>query len=258
MSQEKSHPPTRRRLERARQDGKVYKSQLLTRALVLGGVFGLLLGGAQFCWVRGALLLKWHLTDGFVEPLASCREVVLSGLLLVALLLILGAGVASLVEGMQVGISLEFRPLALRLDRLEPFAGFRRIGSSLRSVVWQLVNLCLALLFVHGFLSHAATTLAALDPFDRIEVGGAGSALLGTLVYGGVGLTVLVGGIDFLLQRRRFMKEVAMSTEEVRREHRDEEGDPLVRARRRALHEELSRREQVMRIRRSRVVVVER
>ncbi|MFM1846752.1 MAG: hypothetical protein RL417_226, partial [Pseudomonadota bacterium] len=230
MTQEKSHPPSRRRREKALREGKVLRSQILTRVGLLGGVFGLGVLGAQFCWVRWSLLLKWQLTEGFTEPLASCREVVLSGFLLSALLLGLGAGVALLIDGLQTGVPLGVRPVLFRLDRLEPFAGLGRVISGLRGLWFQGANIGLAALLFYGFFPHAVTTLAGLDPFDRIETVSATMRLAARFLWGGFTGIACVSGIDFFIQRRRFLKELSMSLDEVKREHREEEGDPLMRS----------------------------
>jgi type III secretion protein U len=48
-----------------------------------------------------------------------------------------------------------------------------------------------------------------------------------------------LGGLDLLLARRRHRRALRMSREEVRREHREQEGDPRHRAHRRAAHRRL-------------------
>jgi flagellar biosynthesis protein FlhB len=50
----------------------------------------------------------------------------------------------------------------------------------------------------------------------------------------------LVAAADYFLVWRRFRKDLMMTAEEVRREHKEQEGDPLVKAHRKALHQELA------------------
>ena len=66
------------------------------------------------------------------------------------------------------------------------------------------------------------------------------------------------GVLDFLVKRKEYLKELSMSHDEIRRETKDEEGDPLVKTMRRLQHEELLQRDLVARVRRSKVIVVER
>jgi type III secretion protein U len=63
--------------------------------------------------------------------------------------------------------------------------------------------------------------------------------------------------LDLFLKRREYLTELSMSHDEMRRESKDEEGDPLVKSMRRSLHEQLLMQDLVKRVRKARVVVVE-
>lgn len=51
----------------------------------------------------------------------------------------------------------------------------------------------------------------------------------------------LLAGLDFALTRYRYIQRMKMTKEEAKRDYREEEGDPLVRSRRRRKHLELAR-----------------
>ncbi len=54
-------------------------------------------------------------------------------------------------------------------------------------------------------------------------------------------VALLLAGVDFALQRLRFTKRLRMTKQELKRESREEEGDPLLRGRRKKRHREISR-----------------
>ena len=54
-------------------------------------------------------------------------------------------------------------------------------------------------------------------------------------------VAVLLAGADVAVTRRRFMKSMRVSRQDARREAREEEGDPLMRGKRKSRHRELSR-----------------
>ncbi|HTP51261.1 MAG TPA: EscU/YscU/HrcU family type III secretion system export apparatus switch protein [Anaeromyxobacteraceae bacterium] len=54
-------------------------------------------------------------------------------------------------------------------------------------------------------------------------------------------VAVVLAGADFALQRFRFTKRMRMTKQEAKREARDDEGDPLIRGKRRKRHREISR-----------------
>jgi flagellar biosynthetic protein FlhB len=56
-----------------------------------------------------------------------------------------------------------------------------------------------------------------------------------------VAALALVAGADLALTRYRFRKKMMMTKEEAKREYREDEGDPLIRSRRRRRHRELAK-----------------
>lgn len=56
-----------------------------------------------------------------------------------------------------------------------------------------------------------------------------------------VAVAGVIAGADFLVQRQRFMAKQKMTKEELKREVKQDEGDPLLRSRRKQRHRELSR-----------------
>jgi type III secretory pathway component EscU len=74
---------------------------------------------------------------------------------------------------------------------------------------------------------------------------------------GCVAILVVAGVVDYQIRRRRYHRELSMSHEELQRELREDEGDPVMKAHRRAVQEVLSMEELVSRVRKARVVVVE-
>ena len=79
--------------------------------------------------------------------------------------------------------------------------------------------------------------------------------LAGTLVKLLTTLTILAGA-DFALTRYRFLDKLKMTKEEVKREAKDDEGDPLMKSRRRARHRQLVKGRINVEVPRADVVVV--
>lgn len=68
------------------------------------------------------------------------------------------------------------------------------------------------------------------------------AALLGPLSQAcvkGVAVLGVMAGFDFALQRLRFSRKMRMTKDELRREAKEDEGDPLLRSRRKRRHREL-------------------
>jgi type III secretion protein U len=71
-------------------------------------------------------------------------------------------------------------------------------------------------------------------------------------------LLLAFGVFEWLLNKRNLMRELSMSVDEVRREYREDEGDPILKYTRRAMHESLALQDLERRVRQARVIVVER
>jgi flagellar biosynthetic protein FlhB len=82
-----------------------------------------------------------------------------------------------------------------------------------------------------------------------------GSALGRLIMIAGFALALLAA-IEYLQARRSLKAKMRMTPEEIKREYRDQEGDPMVRRRRRQRMREISRRRLVQAVKGADVVVV--
>lgn len=71
-----------------------------------------------------------------------------------------------------------------------------------------------------------------------------------------LGVSLIIAGADLALQRWRFTSRMRMTKEEARRESKEDEGDPLIRGRRRKRHRELSKGRAVVEVPRADALVV--
>jgi flagellar biosynthesis protein FlhB len=69
-------------------------------------------------------------------------------------------------------------------------------------------------------------------------------------------LLIVFAGADFALTRWRYRKRHMMTKDELRREMKDDEGDPLLRGQRKRRHRELVRRSAVAETRRADALIV--
>jgi type III secretion protein U len=239
MSGDRTEEPTPRRLRQARERGQVPRSRLFSGSLVLaGGTAGAALGiGAATEGLRAWTLLlvgqgasiSAALNQALFLMVRACAPA-LGGAML-------GAAVAGLATA---GWAPSVAVLTPRLERLDPVAGLKRLFS------WRtltelgrslLVALLLGGVLVAGAwnLLPSALRLPALDASGFILLR---PSALG-LWWRALLLAVGIGLLDLMLARRRHRRSLRMSRDELRREHREQEGDPRHRAHRRAAHRQL-------------------
>jgi len=123
-------------------------------------------------------------------------------------------------------------------------------GERLRRLFGRAFLLDLALAAVKAVAVGSAAALALRDAFLTLPqlLTADPSRQLGSLfgALGGAAGRVLlamavVAGLDVAVTRFRFFEGLKMTRDEVRRERKEDEGDPLIRARRRRRHRELAK-----------------
>ena len=191
---------------------------------------------------RLADLLQAGLTGALApgrEPAAALQAAALEVARLSAWPGVAAALAGTIAGGLQAGGLLSLQVISPRLERLDPLRGLGRLVTRerLARLVLGLLVAGLLLAVLVGWARQAAPSLAALpraaEPWRALP------ALLGPLALRLLGLVVAFGGVELLRARVRHRRALRMTRDEVRRERREDEGDPRHRAERRQLHQRL-------------------
>ncbi len=158
---------------------------------------------------------------------------------------------------MQVGFLVNEEALQLRWERLDPVSGFKKIFS-LRSMVEGL-KAVLKLVFILGLsyllLKDQIHMLPKLMSFSISEVLSF-IGILSTRLLAGVAMFMMtLAGIDYLFQKWELEKEMRMTKQEVKEEHKSREGDPMIRARIKRIQRDMATRRMMEEIPKATVVV---
>ncbi len=255
MAEEKPHKPSERKVDNARKEGGSVKSQAITAGC---SIFGTVLGAvlmAHFFWRKNEMLLEYGNLLGKFTAESALRVWVNQCFISVLIPLALGAlsGVAA--EWMQVGSRFNLGLSLPRAKRLNPVEGAKRIGKGLKQIYIPLLKIVAWGIYLTVFFA-----LLMEQSLSGIGVLGERRWFYCFIqLFGGAGVIFLVVGVlEYCVKRREFFKEHSMSDHEVKREVKDEEGDPQIRSARRALHQSLSFAEVRARVRKSRVILVRR
>jgi flagellar biosynthesis protein FlhB len=128
------------------------------------------------------------------------------------------------------------------VNRVNPVSGLKNLFGLQRLFATALATASMmVVVFVSLLVGRSLlTTLAALPSSVRWQ-----DVLLGSLAMGwkAVGYAVLgcacLGALDWIVQMRLWKRRNKMSKDEVKREHRDREGDPQVKAIRKSLQRDM-------------------
>jgi flagellar biosynthesis protein FlhB len=261
---EKTEEPTPRRLRQARSEGDSPLSSYAAQSIAFVVAAALVAGTVGATWqqaardLRRAILGVTTASNLTTPSLAAALEGAGSGLLALVLPLVAAVGaVGALAHVVQSGGVFAPGRLAPKLDRLDPVAGFKRLFSPTRlfAVLRSLVAGGLVAAFAYASLRGHIADLARTTGRPR-WVGPAVAAVAGGLVWRVALLGVLLGALDWVVMRRAWLRRLRMSKEEVKRELKESEGDPQVKAARDRAHRELMAQATVASVRNATVVVV--
>ncbi|MEQ5842618.1 EscU/YscU/HrcU family type III secretion system export apparatus switch protein [Paraburkholderia acidicola] len=242
---EKNHPATARRLREARRKGEVARSadvittvQFIVLLALIAGVapigIGLLHGLMD---VAQQVIAARDPDTRLAVLLVAVRHVLLLSVLSLSGAVLLAGVIAGIV---QVGGIVAWARLTPQISRLNPAAGLKRIVSmraliDLAKAIGKTLAIGLILYAVIRGSIGAAVEAGFTTPAQIFALMG---RLLSLLFGWAAVIYAIIAGLDFVHQRWEFARNHRMSTEELRREHREMEGDPMVSSRRSQLARE--------------------
>ncbi|QGH36992.1 flagellar biosynthesis protein FlhB [Gracilibacillus salitolerans] len=235
---EKTEKATPKKRLDARKKGQVAKSQDVNTAILLFFVFIILM-------VTGDLL-KRTMTDMYSksfteyihqdlteEELFNMLLDVLSQISIAIAPIMLIAIVAGLASNfMQIGFLYTTEPLKMKLNKIDPIQGAKRIFSA-RALV-ELVKSLLKIVVV-GVITFSIIWINRDEMMMLVdkEVNGAlaffGQMTIQMGVAAAIGL-LIISVIDYAYQKYDFEKQNRMSKNDVKDEHKNIEGDPLIKS----------------------------
>lgn len=263
---EKSHEPSQRKLEKAREKGEIARStDLLTTMAYLGvGLFGLLAGADTIAAFATGLLPLIEQPDRLEYLFFGDGATTVAGGLIAAAL---GPAVPFLLmPGAMVLITLLatraliFTPskLAPKFSRINPIEGvknklgmkglFEFFKSFLKLAIYGL----LLAIFLFGQLEEIVGTARA-TPAEGAVLLARKMLLFMALV---TVIAAVIGILDFLFQRYEHMRRNRMTHKELRDESKESEGDPYMKMRRRGRAEEIALNQMMTDVPKADVVIV--
>ncbi|MCD6674780.1 MAG: flagellar biosynthesis protein FlhB [Burkholderiaceae bacterium] len=243
-------PASERRLQKAREEGRVPKSRdfghfaMLGGALLAAAALGPGLAQASIGMLRNALRF------GRPEALVADRLPQLFASIgfdaFVALLPLLGAFALAAIAASAIPGGVVFSGKALQLDasKLSPLKGLKRIFSIRGSVeLLKLIVLAISLIAVSAwFVSSSLPEFAALAIRPPAQSLSSGVALMGAGLTTLLAVLAAVALVDLPFQWFRHRAELRMTHQEAKQEAKESDGDPMLRSRIRQRQREIASR----------------
>lgn len=260
---DKTEQATEARRAEFRKRGQVAMTRELGTALVFLAAGGLLYAMSRYFFSNiaevfnvsfGLSMLKYVKAGEYADLLyfAGGKIVFLLAPILFAALII---GVASNV--LQTGFLQVEDALSLNLGRLNPMSALGRIFSmkGIGELVKSILKMVVVIWTMYLLLKSELNQIPHLSGYSIAEQ----FSYLGRVIFKlltGTGVFMLVIAVaDYFFQRWQLEKEMMMSKQEVKEEHKSHEGDPMIKARIRKIQREVSQRKMMQAIPKADVVI---
>lgn len=261
---EKTEKATPKKRQDARKKGQVLKSQDVTAAVLLLMMFIFLFVAApsMFKGLVGFLnqtfernLLIDTLTadvamEMFVESLKEMAKIVLP-IMLAAMVAGIGANY------FQFGLLFTTETLKLDLKKMDPIKGIKKI-ISLRAII-NLIKSLLKVSFIGAVTTiviwmnlEKVLSLAFKSPWESL---GTVAYLTGIMGLAAALMLVFIALLDYMYEKYEYEKQLKMSKQDIKDEHKNSEGDPLIKSKIKQRQREMAMRRMMQEIPSADVVI---
>jgi type III secretion protein U len=255
---DKTEPPTPRRLRKAREQGDSGASGYAAQAVGFIAAVALARPAIDALCRRVAGDLEAALTRPTRAPFAFDGAQAASEVLALTVPMLAAVALTSAVaNAVQTGGVVATGRLAPDAGRLDPFAGLLGLASRARlfAVVRAVVaGLAVGWLGVRGLRERAVDLARTAGRLHYVPAAIADTA--STLAWRAALVGLALGVVDLVVTRSAWLEKLKMTKAEVKREHKDAEGDPQLKAARARAHQEVLAQATLANVREASVVVI--
>lgn len=263
---DKTEEATPKKLQDARKEGQVARSQELSTAIMLLAFFLVLKVFVGFIGTRflGSFtkvyrVIDVYTADEFGSAMAGAfmRDSLVDILVICLPVFIVAVLVAFVVTIAQVKWQVTTKPLQPKFSKFNPINGFKRIFSKdkLFELVKDVVKITLIFYVAYSDLAEGAETIGLLYDLSLPQA----IVYVGDFVINlGIKLSaiyLIVGFADYIYQKLKFKKDLMMSKQEVKDEYKQQEGDPQVKGKIKSKMREVSQRRMMQKLPEADVVI---
>ncbi len=261
---ERTEQPTRRRLQKAKEKGRVAVSQELPSAATI-------IAMVMVMAVTGSTLMHWFVAQ-IKQGLSGNSAVFTDTKVFIGFVntkiissiaattpIYLALCVGSVLACVAVS-GLNFAPAAikLRFEAIDPVRGFKRLfsGRSLVRLIISIAKLLFVSLIVWVYLNSKLETLASLRwAWSAQIIAVIAKIIMGVMIRVCLAL-IVIAAADVFYQKHRHRQDLKMTKHELKQERKDTEGMPEVKARIRRIQITMARKRMLQEVPKADVVLV--
>jgi flagellar biosynthesis protein FlhB len=262
---DKTEEPTPKRLREARKKGQVPKSQDAIQAFLFLIGFSVLIGiGPSLTTNLKAFAIRYIelSTTSTMLSTDALYNVFTDSItfLLINLSPMLGAIMvtAIVINYAQVGSLFTFETIKPSLNKINPFNGIKKWFSpqTFIELLKTLIKFAIVIFLAYGIIKDLIRPLVLSVGSDLQNMNLLLKKMIMSFTYKVAVVFIVIAGADYFLQKKMMMKNLKMSKDEIKREYKQDEGDPMFKHKRKELAHELIFNNMMKKARKATAVVV--
>ena len=253
---EKTHKPTAKRVREFRKRGELALSRdVVTAATFGGGAIALAVCARAAFGALRTLTRDAALGADGADTMNLASEA-FHAFITAAAPALIGAALAAVASILaQLGWPPAFKAIGFDLGRISPMTNLRNtfgLGAMTRRTGLALLKLLVVGALVVAVLRGGI----GQHPMQASALAADAGTLIGRALWAVGGALAVLAALDYWMSRRRIGQQMKMSTEELKREGKEQDGDPQIKAKRRQRMKELAKRRVASAVAKASVVIV--
>ncbi|MBI2519428.1 MAG: flagellar biosynthesis protein FlhB [Bdellovibrio sp.] len=260
---DKTEEPSAHRLEQFRQRGEVASSRELTSALVLGGTILALSLSLVYMYEEFTYFFEWLFSLNVEIAMAEEGRKILvsrSAMLLVkcaAPVCVTAFALTILSNIIQVGVLFAPDVLTLKLERINPLSGFKKLLSvrSLVEALKAIFKFIIIFSISYVLLKDEFYKVTGHLHIDLLESFLVAKSLIFKVAFAIIFGLLALGGLDLIYQKMSYRKKLMLTKEEAKREHKEQEGSPEIKQRIKTIQRQMAQKRMMSDVPKADVIV---
>ena len=265
FSEEKTEKPTHKKIQDSREKGQVLQSKEVNSAFMLLGAFISinLMGGyiGNIITRLTTYVYEDYLNTNYLFSITNIYKLMITSIYYM-LMLVLPVAAICLIIGlvcsyMQVGYLFTTKTLEMKLSKLNPIEGFKRMFSM--KSVFELVKSFIKIIFVgYVVFRYAEGQLETIFNTMGMET----PVIIKTIVTLTVQIGVRAGMVlvalallDYMYQKYEYDKNLKMTKQEIKEEYKQTEGNPQIKSKIKEKQRQISMRRMMQDVPKADVII---
>jgi len=255
-NEERTEKATPRHRQKAKEKGQVARSHEIMSMATMAGII------LVFYFAGNVLIRDLSLFTGNLlglrygrDPFTAMRSSAIEILRIIGPFLGITFAFAMVSGLLQSGFVI--KPLAIKTEHLNPLSGLKSIFSrnGLVQLFKNLFKFALGGIIFYFVIKKTLPVLTFTSTMDISQIQTISAKLIFKAVMYMFTTFLILAVIDYFLVRWRFESSIKMSRDEIKEEHKETEGNPLMKSRIRSIQKEMARRRMMQGVPRATVVI---